>query len=586
MLSRGRLQACARLVIGLGILSAACGGTTPEDPMAPFRSQKLNWAACDPTTMDAASAATVAALGDRVRCATLRAPLDYADPARGELSVAFLRVAAGVPAERVGAILFNPGGPGGDGIPVALLFAHLWTRASPDDPVAGPFLRMSGVYDLVGFSPRGTGSSTRLSCQGSDPLPFVSNPAADRSPANVAAMIDSGRMLAAACAANPLTRHMHTDATARDMDLFREVTGDAKLHYYGASYGTWLGTWYAALFPQRVGRMLLTGVVNLRSGLQETFLAMPRARQSVLDDVLAPYAARYPEAFGLGTDLDAIRRIHPGLPLHLQTSASELLSLGESAHARDYVLVLAAARGLQDLLEAHPDATEAEMRALVDAHGFVPDPALEPVAKEIAHALSQATFSKMRHDTQPVDLDGPTALQYAVVCNDEPPPRTLLGWIDQNDRDAALYPLNGGYWTDFPCGGNVVTRPPLESAWAAGGMLLLQTRRDPITSLEGALASLDALPAASMVEVIGDDFNHGLIVPYGSACVDEPVTAFFLHGTLPARRVECQGRELAAPGADAAPAGSLLPPRSLSAPAPGTTPGPRARGPASRSPPG
>ncbi len=533
--------------------------------MASFRNQELTWVACDTSTMEAPSAAAVAALGDRVRCATMRAPLDYADPARGELSVAFLRVAAGQPAERAGAILFNPGGPGGDGIPVALLFASRWTTAPPDDPVAGPYRRIAGIYDLVGFSPRGTGSSTRLSCQGAEPLPFVTNPSADRSPANVAAMVESGRMLAAACAANPLTRHMHTDATARDMDLFREVTGDAKLHYYGASYGTWLGTWYASLFPERVGRMLLTGVVNLEAGLQETFLAMPRARQAVLDEVLAPYAARYPGAFGLGTDPDAIRRIHPGLPLHLQTSASEMLSLGESGHARDYVLVLAAARGLQEILEAHPGATEAEVSALIDGHAFVPDPSIEPVARETAHALSQATFSKMRHATGPVDLDGPTALQYAVVCNDEPPPRSLPDWIDQNDRDAALYPLNGGYWTDFPCvswGGNVVTRPPLASARAAGGMLLLQTRRDPITSLEGALASLDALPGSSMVEVIGDDFNHGLIVPYGSACVDGPVSSFFLQGTLPPRRIECQGRELAAPGGEVATAGSLLPARS------------------------
>ncbi|HQR31048.1 MAG TPA: alpha/beta fold hydrolase, partial [Anaeromyxobacteraceae bacterium] len=348
--------------------------------MAPFRSQELTWTACDASEMDAASAGRVAALGDRVRCATMRAPLDYADPARGEIAVAFLRVAAGLPAERVGAILFNPGGPGGDGIPVALLFASRWTTADPEDPVAGPYRRISGIYDLVGFSPRGTGSSTRLSCQGTEPLPFVTNPSADRSPANVAAMVESGRMLAAACAANPLTRHMNTDATARDMDLFREVTGDAKLSYYGASYGTWLGTWYAALFPDRVGRMLLTGIVDLTAGLQETFLAMPRARQAVLDEVLAPYAARHPGSFGLGTDADAIRWIHPGLPLHLQASASELLSLGESRRARDDVLVLAAARGLQGLLEAHPGATAAEMRALVDGHVFVPDPALEPAA--------------------------------------------------------------------------------------------------------------------------------------------------------------------------------------------------------------
>lgn len=538
-------------MIGSGALSAACGSPAP-DPMASFRGQRLSWTTCDPSIVDQVGAATIAALGDRARCTTMRAPLDYADPGHGELSVSFLRVAAGTPSDRVGAILFNPGGPGGDGIPVALTFAALWTGADPLDPIAGPYRQISDVFDLVGFSPRGTGSSTLLACQGSERLPFVANPAADRSPANVAAMVESGQMLAEACAANPLTHHIHTEATARDMDLFREVSGDQKLNYYGASYGTWLGTWYAMLFPERVGRMLLTGLVNLEAGLQETFLAMPRAKQSVLDDVLVPWAARYPETFGLGTDVEAIRRIHRGLPLHLQAAASQMLPLGQFGHAQEYVLTLAAARGLQRLVEDHPDADALEMETLILRHTFVPSGALEPIAKEAAFALSRSYFSNLRQETWPVDLEGPTALQYAVVCNDEPPPRTLAGWIDQNDRDAALYPLNGGWWTDFPClswGGNVVTRPALERVQAAGAILFVQTQRDPITSLEGALASLAAVPNASMIEVVGDDFNHGVIVPYGSSCIDGPVSTYFLRGTLPPRRVECLGQSLPVPGA-------------------------------------
>ncbi len=481
----------------------------------------------------------------------MRAPLDYADPAHGELSVSFLRVAAGTPADRLGAILFNPGGPGGDGIPVALTFAALWTGSDPADPVAGSYKRLSQVYDVVGFSPRGTGSSTRLNCEGSEDLPFVANPAADRSPANVAAMIEYGRMLGEACATNPLTRHIHTDATARDMDLFREVTGDPRLNYYGASYGTWLGTWYALLFPERVGRMVLTGVVNLKAGLQETFLAMPRAKQSVLEDVLAPWAARYPESFGLGTDVEAIRRIHRGLPLNLQAATSQALDLGQFGRSQEYVLTLAAARGLQEIIEANPEADMAQVQALIGGHAFVPSAALEPLAKATAYELCASYFWNVRHQTGPVSLEGSTALQYAVVCNDEPAPRSLAGWVSQNDRDSALYPVNGGWWTDFPCvswGGNVVTRPPLEGVRAVGGILFLQTHRDPVTSLEGALASLDALPNASMIEVVGDDYNHGVIVPYGSACIDDPVSSYLLHGTQPARRIECQGRSLPQPG--------------------------------------
>jgi hypothetical protein len=75
MTPRERLIAGALLVIGLGASSAACGGSAP-DPMASFRSQKLSWSACAPPVVDPGSAATLAALGDRARCATMRAPLD------------------------------------------------------------------------------------------------------------------------------------------------------------------------------------------------------------------------------------------------------------------------------------------------------------------------------------------------------------------------------------------------------------------------------------------------------------------------------------------------------------------------------
>ena len=84
---------------------------------------------------------------------------------------------------------------------------------------------------------------------------------------------------------------------------------------------------------------------------------------------------------------------------------------------------------------------------------------------------------------------------------------------------------------------------------------------DRLTSLEGALAALDALPNASMIEVVGDDYDHGVIVPYGNACIDEPVTSYFLHGTQPPRLIECQGRSLPPPvdpgrGLGESPAGS------------------------------
>ena len=53
--------------------------------------------------------------------------------------------------------------------------------------------------------------------------------------------------------------------TVRDLDLLRYLLGDSKINYFGSSYGTRIGALYAELFPQRVGRMVLDGAVDINS---------------------------------------------------------------------------------------------------------------------------------------------------------------------------------------------------------------------------------------------------------------------------------------------------------------------------------
>lgn len=69
---------------------------------------------------------------------------------------------------------------------------------------------------------------------------------------------------------SPNAYYVTTPASAHDLLTFveaqAEATGqppsDAKLWAYGVSYGTVLGTTFASMFPDRVGRMILDGVVN------------------------------------------------------------------------------------------------------------------------------------------------------------------------------------------------------------------------------------------------------------------------------------------------------------------------------------
>jgi hypothetical protein len=66
-----------------------------------------------PAATPAALAWSACAVGGGWECATLPVPLDYANPTGPTIDLALTRLPAGDPAQRIGALLFNPGGPGG-----------------------------------------------------------------------------------------------------------------------------------------------------------------------------------------------------------------------------------------------------------------------------------------------------------------------------------------------------------------------------------------------------------------------------------------------------------------------------------------
>ncbi|KAJ6462623.1 TAP-like protein-domain-containing protein [Mycena sanguinolenta] len=174
-------------------------------------------------------------------CARLNVPLDYKNPNTSSAAIALVRLPADVPtssSDYRGPILFNPGGPGASGVNFVLGLAEE-VRA-----VVGP------QFDLVGFDPRGIARSVPTAS-------FFGTDAERCLRAHAVAMLQS--KLAAARDDGSL-RFINTESTARDMLTIVRAHGREKLQYAGFSYGTVLGATFAAMFPDKIDRMLLDGV--------------------------------------------------------------------------------------------------------------------------------------------------------------------------------------------------------------------------------------------------------------------------------------------------------------------------------------
>jgi pimeloyl-ACP methyl ester carboxylesterase len=189
------------------------------------------------------------------QCATAVVPLDYDKPKGRQITLALARLPASDPGRRIGSLFLNPGGPGASGVDMVL--------------EGGPFLYSDEVrarFDLVGFDPRGIIRSTPLRCYETFdeaiadvwPIPFPFTREEER------VWVRSDRAIARACAerGGPILDHMSTANVARDLDLLRRAVGDAKLTYAGYSYGSYLGSTYANLFPNKVRALVVDGVLD------------------------------------------------------------------------------------------------------------------------------------------------------------------------------------------------------------------------------------------------------------------------------------------------------------------------------------
>ncbi len=225
---------------GVSSVEANETGSTPSGS-GPTGAGALDWGEC---------ATGSPAPGVDLECATLDVPRDYDAPDGDTIEIAVARVATAEPGERIGSLVFNPGGPGGSGIDFLTAAALL----VPDD--------IAEHFDLVSFDPRGVGASTAVDCdiRIDDNVTLLD----EGDDTGWQELVEEAESLPDECgaAAMDLAPLVGTNNAARDLDRLREALGDEQLSYVGFSYGTRLGATYAELFPDRVRALVLDGGVK------------------------------------------------------------------------------------------------------------------------------------------------------------------------------------------------------------------------------------------------------------------------------------------------------------------------------------
>ncbi|MGH9041551.1 MAG: alpha/beta hydrolase, partial [Acidimicrobiia bacterium] len=170
--------------------------------------------------------------GGALECGSFKVPRDWSTPdADVDLTIAVsrLRPATGR-ADR--SLLTNPGGPGGPGRTMPLLFLEKHRTA------------VLSNFEVIGIDVRGTGDSTNLTC-GNESDTGNNLDVRDRRPANLDLILDAADFVARACqhASGDLDPYVTTEQTVHDLDLLRQLLGRQRIDWVGYSGGTWMGAY-------------------------------------------------------------------------------------------------------------------------------------------------------------------------------------------------------------------------------------------------------------------------------------------------------------------------------------------------------
>ncbi len=265
-----------------GLLATSTGCSTVVAGTAvlaePQIGQPVAWGPCRPAGGGGGDAMPIP---PGAQCGKIAVPVDYANPEAAQASLALIRFPA--TGDKIGSLVINPGGPGESGIEAA---TSLLEGLPP---------QVRQRFDLVGFDPRGVGSSTpAVWCNSdADNDRQRADPQVDYSPEGVEHIESLTKEFIQRCIdkmGNDFLANVGTQSVAKDLDALRAALGDDKLNYLGYSYGTRIGAAYAEAYPDKVRAMILDGAVDPNADPIQADIDQAEAFQKAFNDYAADCA--------------------------------------------------------------------------------------------------------------------------------------------------------------------------------------------------------------------------------------------------------------------------------------------------------
>ncbi len=464
----------------------------------------------------------------KFECTKARVPLDYDEPDGDTIRVRLTRLPASDPGGRIGSIFLNPGGPGGSGVG----FVQAIGRFLFSDEVRARF-------DLVGFDPRGVASSTPLQCFDTTqdafgvlpPFAFPVTRAEERT------WIASDRAYSDACAsrAGPILDHMSTANVARDMDLLREAVGDETMTFVGYSYGSYVGSTYASMFPDRVRAVVIDGVIDPisfatgRGNEAETLPSDARLKseQGAYDTLLAFFSDCDAGAKNCAFSEGNPKRRYARLARELRHEPLELPDGGGGTFPFTYADLVATTLGSMYDPFSWPDLAGFLQELDTFAHPRHASAAL--------HAL-RARLGLHRVPYQQV-LEGFAG----VWCSDADNPDEASAWSVAARAADRRNPYFGRPWIWF--GSICAAWPGVDADRYAGPfdvetantVLVIGNRNDPATRYQDAVSTARIIPTSRLLTLDGS--GHTSL--FKSSCVDGYVDTYLLTGEVPSAGTVC-----------------------------------------------